>query len=223
MLPVINHYALLNNVVLLEKTSALAVEFVHYATTATTPLAGHSQRQICQIGLASTGYSIFFSILPLLKAGYLVSAAVLLRAFIERTATIAWLSSGDDKDLQIYLNEWNNPKKRPGIKSRLRCLENYIGNREALAHLNFKISDHLIDDWLDTLNGYVHGDQAQADNHAIHDPHESTFACGPDPNHPDTCNRLASLAVTLMGQFHHEIKRSLPYLMGGEQNQPGNR
>jgi hypothetical protein len=170
--------------------------------------------QIAIVQVASTGFSILFSVPFLLKSGYLVSCAILLRAFLDRLGTLAYFASNPTKAFEIWNRGWlHNDKERPSFETKLRCLENYVGDRPELTHLKFKVDDHLINDWLKILHSSTHGDpQDAAFNSEAPTKDELSYIAGPDFKHPERCSELASLGTLLVGQFLHEINRSLPFL-----------
>lgn len=168
------------------------------------------------VGVGASAYSVFFGILPLLQAGLLVPAAVIIRSLLERVANIAWLSKGTGDTYKVFSEQWDDRTKRPYIKDRIRFLDNYIGDKLQTEEFKFSVSEHLNEEWLDILHSYTHGDHSQMHRNSTHDESFSYFAAGPDPLHADMCSSLAKLSVILLGQLHRELELAMPDVGGDE-------
>lgn len=143
--------------------------------------------------LVPSASSIALSIRELVRQAYLMSALVLTRPLMERTATLSYLVTHPES-VTLWQEGWPH-KTRPSLNSRLNSL---LGpdapfSKEDLAGL------------LDRYNGLVHGDPAAALHDAVLQPDGAAgYTVGKDLTSPSRTDEVAfettAWLIVLMGR-----------------------
>ena len=145
--------------------------------------------------LVPSASSIALSIRELVRQGYLMSALVLTRPLMERTATLNYLVANPEQ-VTLWQQGWPH-KTRPPLNTRLTAL---LGSdapftKDDLASL------------LDRYNGLIHGDPAAALHGAVLRPDGSAgYTVGKDLVSPSRADQVAfettAWLAVLLGRCH---------------------
>ncbi len=142
-----------------------------------------SDLQYAAVQLIPQTSSLILGTRELIRQGYLVGAAVMLRPILERVSTLAWLVKHPD-DVLLWAEGWRHGT-RPNLFKRMKSMtgrEDYPEER--------------IRDVLSHWNGVVHGDPASA-AYSIVEQHGNQIGFSPASDHssPERAAGLASDAA----------------------------
>jgi hypothetical protein len=130
------------------------------------------QKAACQI--VPQGINLALSIRELIRQGYLLAAAVLMRPLIERTAIISYLHAEPQK-VSLWRDGWRHGK-RPSLATMLATMNKEVDTEQAQKVCN-------------TLNSLTHGDPMSSTFNLVSLPTGGFgYSVGKVLNEPDFCD-----------------------------------
>ncbi|TDD10603.1 hypothetical protein E1181_00830 [Saccharopolyspora terrae] len=170
--PADDPYSVLSGVEFLDEKLRQLDRRLKYVGVLSADKANLNRVQVASFQLVPGSASIARSIRHLIKGGYLLSSAVLLRPLLERVATLAYLEQ-NPQSVALWEAGWLH-HQRPSLRTRLNCL--LPGAPDSLLHGFMRE--------VSRANSLIHGDpdaalvslvQIEEDNYAYaHDQDFST-------------------------------------------------
>jgi hypothetical protein len=189
-------------------------ELTNYADTVAKVLAMASKNQIpgslefVTMQIASTSFSVLFSIRELIKIGYFPSARILLRSLLDRTATIAWIRSFPVKGIKIWSDGWRYKERPNSLAEKMACLHKF----KIFLDDERTLDEYLREEkFIEDFHGDTHGDLASSQRNRIFSMEgEEFYVAGPNPHDVGQLKATCKLASMIVGQFVKEIDVTLP-------------
>lgn len=165
-----------------------AMEVNRHAASRSTGTLSRLQRAACQV--IPQGFSIALSIRELIRQGYLLSAEILLRPFVERVATISYLCD-NPKSVSLWEEGWPH-RKRPPLAEMLAAMR---GAKSSSPEETEVIARTLVD----RFNSMVHGDPLSAlENTRTSSAGTLEYLSSKNTANPEKCDSICTFATMFL-------------------------